>query len=233
MKKLLLLLCLPMIGFGQTWKSNSGENDIDGKYRISYVTGTSNSFSNDSSQLVIKYFERSNDYVLYVNLPFRYTSGTLTNGALHFEQNCGFYHSNMNLPNFYIFNSKLDSSDYNNIFMSDFHLGNWHLRERSAHPYQTDKFDIINKLMNSSYVCIRWTNTNSDTSRWDFVTDVISPGLGNEYMTFSLKGSSKAIKFTIPDIDNRINELSKKREKAHSVPESIRRMLRESESGEE
>ena len=40
MKKLLLiLLCLPMIGFGQEWTYYLGGNDFDGKYREAYVIG--------------------------------------------------------------------------------------------------------------------------------------------------------------------------------------------------
>jgi hypothetical protein len=39
-KLLLILLCFPFIGFGQSWKHWSGGNAFDGNSRGSYVVGS-------------------------------------------------------------------------------------------------------------------------------------------------------------------------------------------------
>ena len=54
MKKLLLiLLCLPIIGFGQGWRYSSGGNDFDGKYSTSSIVGTGDVLFTESIPLTI------------------------------------------------------------------------------------------------------------------------------------------------------------------------------------
>ena len=45
MKKLLLILiALPLIGFGQTWTFKDGGNAFDGKYKTAFIRGDGQEF---------------------------------------------------------------------------------------------------------------------------------------------------------------------------------------------
>ena len=170
-KLLLLLLCVPFIGFGQTWKYRSGGNDFDGKYRTAYVTGTGNDWPYDSPQLVVNYWEDSKRLNLYIAEAGYYTYDSGTRVYFSF--------SNEN-EMVYVCNDLSYSSDNEEVFMGNFYL-------RDNYNEKFDKIEIIKKLMNASYVNIR-----------------ISNDYGKNTMKFSLRGSTKAIKFVIPDIERRL-----------------------------
>ena len=174
MKKLLLILiCVPLIGLGQTWKYRSGGNDFDGKYRTSFVTGTGDDWPYDSPQLVVNYWENSKNLNLYITKAGYYTYDSGTKVYLSF--------SNEN-EIVYVCNDLSYSRDNEQVFMRDFYL-------RDNYNEKFNKIEIIEKLMNASYVNIR-----------------ISNDYGKNTMKFSLKGSTKAIKFVIPDIESRLKE---------------------------
>jgi CTP-dependent riboflavin kinase len=174
MKKLLLiLLCVPLIGFGQTWKYRSGENDFDGKYRTAYVIGTGNDWPYDSPQLVVNYWEDNKNLNLYISKAGYFNSGSGTTVYFSF--------SNEN-EMVYVCDDLSYSTDNEEVFMDNFYL-------RDNYNEEFDKIEIIEKLMNASYVNIR-----------------ISNDYGQNTMKFSLRGSTKAIKFVIPDIESILKE---------------------------
>ena len=172
-KLLLLLLCVPLIGMGQTWNYRSDGNDFDGKYRTSYVTGTGDDWPYDSPQLVVNYWEENERLNLYIAKSGYFTSGSGT--TVYFSFN------NEN-EMIYVCDDLSYSTDNEEVFIDDFYL-------RDNDNEEFDKIEIIEKLMNASYVNIRIKN--------DY---------GQNDMKFSLKGSTKAIKFVIPDIESRLKE---------------------------
>lgn len=90
MKKLLLILIsLPMIGAGQSWRYSSKENDFDGKYKITHVVGTGNDYPYDSPLLVICYYEQSDQIDLYISDAGHYTSSSNTEVLLSFNNEKG------------------------------------------------------------------------------------------------------------------------------------------------
>ena len=54
---LLLLLLIPILSFGQTWKFSEGGSAFDGKYKTSSITGTGTNFPYTSPTLVVNKFD--------------------------------------------------------------------------------------------------------------------------------------------------------------------------------
>jgi len=162
MKKLLvILLCLPMIGFGQSWRYSSQGNDFDGKYKISSIVGTGNDYPYNSPKLVICYTEKSNKIDFYISDAGYYTSSSNTQVMLSFNNEKGVIYKSLSLGY---------SSDRKSVFLN----GNFS-------PNYLSLFEIFQKLMEASYVNVRIKN--------DY---------GQNDIRFSLKGSTKAIKYVIP-----------------------------------
>ena len=68
MKKLLLiLLCFPMIGFGQGWQYKEGSNVFDGAYRTSFVEGIGSDYPYNAPLLCINKFDLSDDFNFYIS----------------------------------------------------------------------------------------------------------------------------------------------------------------------
>ena len=166
MKKLLLiLLCLPMIGFGQSWNYSSGGNDFDGKYKVSSIVGTGNDYPYKTPRLVINYFEKSNQINFYIDDAGYFSSNSNTRVQLVFNDEKGTIHEcDVSL-----------SKDNKSIFLTDFNY--------------TDRLVIFKKLMGASSLSIRVSN--------DF---------GQNDMKFSLRGSTKAIKYVISDFDEQFSK---------------------------
>ena len=178
MKKLLLiLLCLPMIGFGQSWTFNSGGNDFDGKYKTSSVVGTGTDYPYDSPRLVINFFEDTEQINFYIADAGYFSSSSNTSVQLSFSNEKG---------TIYKSNSLSYSSDRKSVFLGDYFS-----------PNNIKRFEIFQKLMAASYVNIR-----------------ISNDYGKNDLKFSLKGSSRAIKFVIPydEIVEEENNVKKNKE---------------------
>ena len=61
MKKLiLLLLFIPLVSFGQTWKYSEGGSAFDGKYKTSSIKGEGTNFPYTNPTLVVNKFEGEN-----------------------------------------------------------------------------------------------------------------------------------------------------------------------------
>ena len=139
MKKLLLvLLCLPFIGFGQSWEYSSGGNDFDGTYRTASVIGTGDDYPYNSPMLVVNYFDKTDKINFYIN-------------------NAGYFTSNSSTSVKFIFSNEKDkiynsssvsiSKDNKIIFLDDFFLNN-----------TVNKLEMFKKLMDASYVSVRIEN---------------------------------------------------------------------------
>lgn len=162
MKKLLLiLLCLPFVGIGQTWSYSSGGNDFDGKYRTSSVVGTGTDYPYDSPRLVVNFFENTEQINFYIADAGYFPSNSNTSVKFSFSNEKGTIYKSKSLSY---------SSDRGTVFLGDFFS-----------PNNIKKFEIFQKLMSASYVNVR-----------------ISNDYGRNDLKFSLKGSSKAIKYVIP-----------------------------------
>ena len=170
MKKLLLiLLCLPMIGFGQSWQYSSGGNDFDGTYRTSSVTGSGNDYPYNSPTLVINYFKKDNQINFYISNAGYYTSSSNTQVMLSFNNEKGNIYKSMGASS---------SADGKMVFLGSYFDGSY---------LDVSRLNIFKKLMDASYVNIR-----------------ISNDYGQNDIRFSLSGSTKAIKYVIPNLDKLI-----------------------------
>ena len=171
MKNLLLILfCVPVIGFGQSWKYSSGGNDFDGTYRTSSVTGSGNDYPYNSPTLVINYFKKEEQINFYISNAGYYSSSSNTEVLFSFNNEKG---------NIYKSVSATSSSDGKIVFLGSFF--------DSDDIFDVTRFDIFKKLMDASYVNIR-----------------ISNDYGQNDIRFSLSGSTKAIKYVIPNLDKLI-----------------------------
>jgi TonB family protein len=171
MKKLLLiLLCLPIIGFGQAWKYSSGGNDFDGKYRTSSVIGTGNDYPYNSPTLVVNFFENKEQINFYISDAGYYSSSSNIEVLFSFSNDKGNIYKSM---------STSSSADGKIVFLgSFFHRDN---------IFDVTRLDIFKKLMAASYVNIR-----------------VSNDYGQNDIRFNLSGSTKAIKYVIPNLDKLI-----------------------------
>jgi hypothetical protein len=139
MKKLLLiLLCLPLIGFGQSWRYSGGGNDFDGKYRTSSIVGTGDDYPYNSPRLVINYFEESNQINFYISDAGYFPSSSNTEVMLSFNNEKGIIYNSLSLGY---------SSDSKSVFLD----GNFS-------PNYLSQFEIFQKLMDASYVNVRIKN---------------------------------------------------------------------------
>jgi hypothetical protein len=222
-KLLLLLLCVPLIGFGQVvWQSKIGEDSLNGQYKIAYISEYNTPYSDDTSQLFVKFLKDSNDLVLYINSPDFLSGKEITSLYLFFDKNCVHHMfcggllglgSKLYVSGYNV-NFMIDSNNENRIILSDFHIFNTSLlstgKDFNNNPKLGQKLDIINQLMTSedAYFCISYFQTRG---KWDFVNDnKLSPSIYKN-IKFSLKGSSKAIHEAIPDIDSMLKKLSDER----------------------
>jgi len=140
MKKLLIiLLCLPIIGFGQLskdkiWIFNSGFNDFDGNYKTASVLGKGTDYPYNTPSLVINYIENINQINFYIADAGYFLSSSNTRVQFSFSNEKG---------RIYEANSISHSGDNTIVFLgNNFSLNN-------------NRIDIFNKLMSASYVNIR------------------------------------------------------------------------------
>ena len=142
MKKLLLvLLALPLIGFGQSWKFSSSGNDFDGKYRTASIEGTGDDYPYTSPSLVVNYFEKSNSINFYIINAGYFTSSTNTEVKLSFNNEEGIIYTPANIS---------FSGDGSIVFFGDV-----------FRPNNLSYLVIIQKLMDASDVEIRISNDYS------------------------------------------------------------------------
>ena len=98
MKKLLLiLLCLPMIGFGQTWQYSEDGNAFDGKYKTAIVKGSGNNYPYNTPSLCIQKIEKSLDFKFYISGAGFYQNQTGISITWIFDSEPNFVYKSSNL----------------------------------------------------------------------------------------------------------------------------------------
>ena len=182
MKKLLilLLLCITISSYSQSWRFTSGGNDFDGKYKTSSIVGVGNEFPYKTPSLVINKFSKSDgDINFYIS-------------------SAGFYQKNTGIRIYWVFNNEPNvtystydysiSADGKILFLEEFNSPDSDIK--------ITKYEFIEKLKNSSTVSVR-----------------ISNKYGKNDIKFSLRGSTKAINYVLPqkELQLKIEDIQKER----------------------
>lgn len=63
---LVYILLTPIVLFSQTWKTESGGNDFDGKYKLAYVQGVGEEFPYNEPLMAFIKWDNQEDYSLYI-----------------------------------------------------------------------------------------------------------------------------------------------------------------------
>jgi len=182
MKKLLLilLLCITISSYSQSWRFTSGGDDFDGKYKTSSIVGVGNEFPYKTPSLVINKFSKSDGYLNF------------------YISSAGFYQENTGIRIYWVFNNEPNviystydysiSSDGKTLFLEEFNSPDSDLK--------ITKYEFIEKLKNASTVSVR-----------------ISNNYGKNDIKFSLRGSTKAINYVLPqkELQLKIEDIQKER----------------------
>jgi hypothetical protein len=165
MKKLLfiLLLCITISSYSQSWRFTSGGDDFDGKYKTSSIVGVGS----------------DGDMNFYIS-------------------SAGFYQKNTGIGIFWVFNNEPNvtystydysiSADGKILFLEEFNSPDSDIK--------ITKYEFIEKLKNASKVSVR-----------------ISNEYGKNDIKFSLRGSTKAINYVLPqrELQLKIEDIEKER----------------------
>ena len=144
LKKLLiiLLLCITVSSYSQSWRFTSGGDDFDGKYKTSSIVGVGNKFPYKTPSLVINKFSKSDgDINFYIS-------------------SAGFYQKNTGIRIYWVFNNEPNtiystydysiSSDGKILFLEEFNSPDSDIK--------ITKYEFIEKLKNASTVSVRISN---------------------------------------------------------------------------
>ena len=142
MKKLLLiLLCLPMIGFGQkggVWKFQESDNPFDGKFKTAFVVGYGSDYPYKSPSLCIQKTEKSDDFInFYISgAGYHQKTGVSIKWVFDLEPNTIYISSN-------IYTSK----DGKTLFLDDF--------MNPEGGFKIEGIEFIEKLKQANKVNVR------------------------------------------------------------------------------
>ena len=163
MKKFLLLLIIPFLSFGQSWKFDSGKSDFDGSYKTAFIQGKGNNFPYNKPVLTINKFSNNSEINFYISEGWSFTENSGSNIKWVFD----------NEPDIIYLANKLSySNDGLIVFFQEFY--------DPVSNKNISKYEFINKLKTASKVSVRLANN-----------------YGKNDVTFTLKGSSKAIESVI------------------------------------
>tara|TARA_B100001175_G_scaffold251507_1_gene218887 strand:- start:254 stop:1453 length:1200 start_codon:yes stop_codon:yes gene_type:complete len=138
MKKLIiLLLFIPLVSFGQTWKYSEGGNAFDGKYKTSSITGKGTNFPYDSPTLVVNKFEGE-------NINFYISNG-------------GFFQEKTGISILWVFDSEPNTiySTYDWSISDDGKILFFREFNNAKGPGKLKPIDFIEKLMQANNVSVR------------------------------------------------------------------------------
>ena len=79
MKKFLLLLIIPFLSFGQSWKFDSGKSDFDGSYKTAFIQGKGNNFPYNKPVLTINKFSNNSEINFYISEGWSFTENSGSN----------------------------------------------------------------------------------------------------------------------------------------------------------
>ena len=142
-KTLFLLMILPMIGFGQTWKYNSARDDFDGPYKTASVKGSASDYAYEDPSLVINSF-KSSGVNFYISNAGQYIYGSNTEILLSFNNEKGNIYSAADI-----------SWGGDNVFMGDIYIVT---RDGIVEEESLTRLQIFKKLMTASYLNISIKN---------------------------------------------------------------------------
>ena len=173
MKKLILftlttLLINPL--FSQTWKTESGGNDFDGKYKLAYIQGEGEEFPYNEPVMAFIKWSNQEDYTFYIKDADFLQPSTSIEIILVFDNEPGVFYSVYESTD-----GKLSlSTDGKTAFLNGF--------RNSKDRISYSKYEILQKLMSASTVSVRFKDR-----------------FGQNDTKFSLSGSTKAINFVLPE----------------------------------
>lgn len=173
MKKLILftltiLLVNPL--FSQTWKTESGGDDFDGKYKLAYVQGVGEEFPYNEPLMAFIKWSNQEDYTFYIKDADFLQPSTSIEIILVFDNEPGVFYSVYESTD-----GKLSlSTDGKTAFLNGF--------RNSKDRISYSKYEILQKLMTASTVSVRFKDR-----------------FGQNDTKFSLSGSTKAINFVLPE----------------------------------
>lgn len=165
---LLSLLFNPLLS--QTWKTESGGDDFDGKYKLAYVQGVGEEFPYNEPVMAFIKWSNQEDYTFYIKDADFLQPSTSIEIILVFDNEPGVFYSVYESTD-----GKLSiSKDGKTAFLNGF--------RNSKDRISYSKYEILQKLMSASTVSVRFKDR-----------------FGQNDTKFSLSGSTKAISFVLPE----------------------------------
>ena len=165
---LLTLLVNPL--FSQTWKTESGGDDFDGKYKLAYVQGVGEEFPYNEPLMAFIKWSNQEDYTFYIKDADFLQPSTSIEIIFVFDNEPGVFYSVYESTD-----GKLSlSADGKTAFLNGF--------RNSEDRISYSKYEILQKLMTASTVSVRFKDK-----------------FGQNDTKFNLSGSTKAINFVLPE----------------------------------
>lgn len=168
MKRMLALIIsvfILQLSYSQTWKYSSKGNPFDGKYKMAYVDGSGGEFPYDNPYLALTKYENKKDINIYID-------------------DAGSYDSDQGVSVYLIFDNEPEvkykatgvsySADNSAIFFDYINYPPYASLDNNL-----DKIKIIEKLKKASKLYVR----------------IEDDYYGQKDLTFSLRGSTKALNF--------------------------------------
>ena len=173
MKKLILVTLITLLVnplFSQTWQTDSGGDDFDGKYKLAYVQGVGEEFPYNEPLMAFIKWDNQEDYSFYIKDANYLQPSTSIDIIFVFDNEPGVFYSVYESTD-----GKLSlSTDGKTAFLNGF--------RNSKDRISYSKYEILQKLMTASTVSVRFKDK-----------------FGQNDTKFNLSGSTKAINFVLPE----------------------------------
>ena len=173
MKKLILFTLITLLVnplFSQTWQTDSGGDDFDGKYKLAYVQGVGEEFPYNEPLMAFIKWDNQEDYSFYIKDANYLQPSTSIDIIFVFDNEPGVFYSVYESTD-----GKLSlSTDGKTAFLNGF--------RNSKDRISYSKYEILQKLMTASTVSVRFKDK-----------------FGQNDTKFNLSGSTKAINFVLPE----------------------------------
>ena len=173
MKKLILFTLITLLVnplFSQTWQTDSGGDDFDGKYKLAYVQGVGEEFPYNEPLMAFIKWSNQEDYTFYIKDADYLQPSTSIDIIFVFDNEPGVFYSVYESTD-----GKLSlSTDGKTAFLNGF--------RNSKDRISYSKYEILQKLMTASTVSVRFKDK-----------------FGQNDTKFNLSGSTKAINFVLPE----------------------------------
>lgn len=184
MRKLILpifLIFTSTILAQNSWSYKSGGNDFDGKYKVAYVQGIGDDYPYKKPYLFINKFDNNKDINFYLSKAGFYNVRTGAGILIKLDSEPDVIYTTY---------SHSFSNDGDSVFLESFVIDSEYRMEDNV----IGQLEFISKLKTASKVSIRIKNE-----------------YGQNDMTFSLNGSSRAIEYVIPNLNDLISQIQTKK----------------------